>query len=166
MSKPAVGVEGERVPDIHAMPSGYLYGFWALGRPMTKTWGSGGVWKRLAANFGEPDAAFGKTDGIPEHVRSFDHKNGYEWKSMPDLKDGEFAFGYWDPPYDKLYKPELLEIWRTCRKLAILHTHCYPTSWMKDAKRIGGVAITMGPLKQIRFLQIFERAALTDLASL
>ena len=150
---------------IHEMPSGYRYGFWAIGRPMTKTWGSGRVWQRLCVAFGEPDAAFGKTDGIPNHIRSFDLKNGYEWKDLP-LADNECAFGYWDPPYDKLYKPECLEIWRACRKLAILHTHTYPTSWMMDAKRIAGIAITMGPLKQIRFLQIFEKHAPPLLANI
>ena len=56
-----------------------------------------------------------------------------------------------------LFKPECLEIWRCCKKLAILHTHVYPTSWMKDAKRIAMVAITMGSLKQVRILQIFQK---------
>jgi hypothetical protein len=141
---------------LHRAASGYEYGFWAIGRPMTKTWGSGAVWRRLVKAFGEPDAAFGKTDGIPEHIRYFDRKNGYEWKSLP-LTENEIAFGYWDPPYDKLYRPECREIWRVCQRLAVLHTHVYPNSWMEGAKRTAGVAITMGPLKQIRFLQIFAK---------
>lgn len=112
--------------------------------------------------FGEPDAAFGKTDGIPEGIVFFDRKNGHEWKNLK-LPDDTFSFGYWDPPYDKLYKPECKEIWRVCRKLAILHTHCYPTSWMRNAIRTAGVAITMGPLKQIRFLQLFEKSSQLEL---
>lgn len=125
---------------------------------MTKTWGNGPrFWERLAANFGKPDVAFGKTDGIPDGVEFFDRNNGHEWKAMPDLHDNQFAFGYWDPPYDKLYKPEAIEIWRVCQKLAILHTHVYPTSWLRKAQRTGMVAVTMGPLKRIRILQVFEK---------
>lgn len=141
---------------MHLTPTGYEYGFWAVGRPMTKTWGSGAVWKRICDCIGVPDAAFGKTDGIPESVFAVDRKNGYEWRKLP-FGDNEFDFGYWDPPYDKLYRPECMEIWRVCRKVAILHTYCYPTSWMAGAKRTCGVAITMGPFKQIRFLQVFEK---------
>jgi hypothetical protein len=141
---------------LHTTPSGYRYGFWAIGRPMTKAWGSGSVWARLGAAFGRPDVAFGKTDGIPDGVLSIDRNTGHEWARLPFEAD-RFAFGYWDPPYDKLYKPECREIWRCCRKLAILHTHCYPNSWMRGSRRVAGVAVTMGPLKQIRFLQIFEK---------
>jgi hypothetical protein len=137
--------------------NGYVWGFWAIPRPFTKTWGSGKVWDRICLNFGTPDVAFGKTDGIPDGIDFYDKNNGFDWKSMPSLLSNQYDFGYWDPPYDKLYKPELTEIWRVCKKLAILHTYCYPTSWMVGAKRIGGIAITMGPLKQIRFLQIFEK---------
>jgi hypothetical protein len=140
---------------LHTTETGFLYGFWALARPMTKTWGSGKVWERICDNLEIPDVAFGKTDGIPDGVLAVDHNNGYEWKSLP-FEDKQFGFGYWDPPYDKLYRPEALEIWRTCRKLAVLHTHIYPTSWFAGAKRTGGIAITMGPLKTIRCLQIFE----------
>ena len=129
---------------------------------MTKTWGSGKVWERLCENVSTPDVAFGKTDGIPDGVQAIDQKNGYQWNDLP-FEDNQFKFGYWDPPYDKLYRPECIEIWRTCRKLAILHTHVYPTSWMKNARRVGMVAVTMGPLKQIRVLQIFEKSRQLEL---
>ncbi len=130
---------------------------------MTKTWGSGKVWQRLCENVSKPDVAFGKTDGIPDVVQAIDQKNGYQWNDLP-FEDNQFEFGYWDPPYDKLYRPECIEIWRTCRKLAILHTHVYPTSWMKNARRVGMVAVTMGPLKQIRVLQIFEKSKQLELS--
>lgn len=141
---------------LHETETGFLYGFWAIPRPMTKGWGSGAVWKRICETIGTPDVAFGKTDGIPDGITAVDHNTGFEWARLP-FADQQFDFGYWDPPYDKLYKPEALEIWRTCKRLAILHTYIYPTSWLKDAKRTGGIAITMGPLKTIRCLQIFER---------
>ncbi len=133
------------------------FDFWPLPRPMTKGWGNGpSFWKRLCEGFGSPDVAFGKTDGIPEGVLAIDRNNGYEWASLP-FPENHFAFGYWDPPYDKLYRPECQEIWRTCNRLGILHTHVYPTSWMADARRVGMVAVTMGPLKTIRCLQVFEK---------
>lgn len=140
----------------HTSSSGLIYGFWAIARPMTATWGSGQVWKRICDIFGKPDVAFGKTDGIPDGVQAVDRKNGYEWSKMP-FADNQFNFGYWDPPYDKLYKKEAIEIWRTCKKLIILHPHTYPTSWLVGAKRTGMVAVTMGPLKVIRSLQLFEK---------
>lgn len=73
------------------------FDFWACQRPLTHTWGSGQVFERLSRNFGTPDVAFGKTDGIPEGVRSIDRKNGYEWAKLP-FEDNKFDFGYWDPP--------------------------------------------------------------------
>ena len=127
---------------------------------MTKTWGSGQVWQRLCGGFGLPDAAFGKTDGIPDEVLAIDQNTGYEWKDLP-FEDNHFAFGYWDPPYDKLYKKEGQEIWRCCRSLAILHTHVYPTSWFRGAVRVGMIGITMGPLRTIRILQVFKKEPLT-----
>ncbi len=132
------------------------FDFWACPRAMTKHWGSGQVFDRITKSFGLPDVAFGKTDGIPEGIKAVDKNNGYEWNDLP-FKDNEFSFGYWDPPYDKMYKKETQEIWRCCKKLAILHTHIYPTSWLEDAKRVGMVAVTMGPLKQIRCLQVFQK---------
>jgi hypothetical protein len=123
---------------------------------MTRHWGSGQVLDRVCQGFGVPDVAFGKTDGIPDYIKAVDRNNGYEWRSLP-FGDDEFAFGYWDPPYDKLYKPEAQEIWRCCQRLAILHTHVYPTSWFARAKREAMVAVTMGPLKQVRCLQVFRK---------
>ena len=139
------------------MASKVIFGFWPLPRPMTKHWGNGPVfWQRLSETFGEPDAVFGVTDGIPNGPVHIDLSTGHDWKSLP-FRDRQFNFGYWDPPYDHLYKPECVEIWRTCQRLAILHTHVYPTSWMVGAKRTGMVAATMGPLKQIRVLQVFDK---------
>ena len=134
------------------------FDFWPLPRPMTKGWGNGEqFWRRLCDVFGEPDVVFGKTDGIPEGTLAIDRNTGYEWTELPYPSD-QFNFGYWDPPYDKLYAPECREIWRTCQRLAILHTHIYPTSWMVGAMRTGMVAVTMGPLKRVRCLQVFKKA--------
>lgn len=145
--------------DYLALPckEGRVYfDFFPLPRPMTKHWGSGKIIARIRAVFGEIDLAFGATDGIPDDILKIDLNTGFNWINLP-FKDNEFGFGYWDPPYDKLYKPEGKEIWRVCNKLAILHTYIYPTSWFKDAIRVGMVAVTYGPLKQIRCLQIFEK---------
>ena len=134
-----------------------VFDFWACQRPLTRRWGSGQVFDRLVQNFGSVDVAFGKTDGIPDTIRAVDHSNGYEWAHLP-FANNEFAFGYWDPPYDHLYKKEGQEIWRTCQRLAILHTHIWPRAWLTGARREGMVAVTMGPMKQIRCLQIFTKA--------
>ncbi len=142
--------------ELHKTENGHLYQMRALGRPMTKHWGSGSLFNRIARDIEAPDVAFGRTDGIPDNVLSVDRNNGYEWASLP-FEDNQFTFGYWDPPYDKLYKPECLEIWRCCKKLAILHTHIYPTSWMPKAKRVATIGVAMGPLKQIRCLQVFQK---------
>jgi len=142
--------------------NGIIYGFWATQRPMTRKWGSGQVFDRITKTFGNPDVAFGKTDGIPEEgVYSIDKNNNYDWIKLP-FPDNNFEFGYWDPPYPPavkgLMKPEAQEIWRICKKLPILHTFVYPRSWFKNAKRIGMIAVTFGPLKVIRILQVFENA--------
>jgi hypothetical protein len=133
-----------------------LFDFWACQRPLTHRWGSGQVFERISRSLGFPDVAFGKTDGIPDSIFYVDKSNGYDWAKLP-FKDNQFTFGYWDPPYDKLYKKEGQEIWRTCRKLAILHTHIWPISWLKNAERKAMIAVTMGPMKQIRCLQVFEK---------
>jgi len=133
-----------------------IFDFWACQRPLTKKWGSGQVFIRICKTLGKPDVAFGKTDNIPEGVFSVDKNNGYDWIKLP-FKDNQFEFGYWDPPYDKMYKKEGQEIWRCCKKLAILHTYIFPHAWLKNAKRIAMIAITFGPLKQIRCLQVFEK---------
>ena len=143
---------------IYVDNEGTEFGFWALERPLTATWGSGDVWKRMVAEIGDtPDVAFGRTDQIPGKILAVDRKTGHEWAKMPEYKNSQFRFGYWDPPYDSLYKPEAQEIWRTVRKLAILHTHVYPRAWLEAAKRKGMYAVTMGPMKQMRCLQVFEK---------
>lgn len=139
--------------------NGVTFDFWPCPRPLTGKWGSGQVFDRICKLFGKPDVAFGKTDGIPDGTEAIDLNTGYNWRDLGIFSDNHFNFGYWDPPYDKLYKPEGVEIWRTCRKLAILHTHIYPTSWFVNAKRVGMVAVTMGPLKRIRSLQVFNKEA-------
>ncbi len=145
--------------------NGILYDFWATQRPLTKTWGSGQVFERIHVSFGKPDVAFGKTDNIPDGVTFVDKNNGYEWANLP-FKDNEFNFGYWDPPYDKLYKKEGMEIWRCCKKLAILHTYIWPRAWLDKisrSQRIGMISVTFGPLKQIRCLQVFRKINYTFL---
>jgi len=129
---------------------------------MTQKWGSGNVLDRICKRLGKPDIAFGKTDGIPEGVETVDHnqevKPTYceDWINLR-FANNTFKFGYWDPPYDHLYKKEGQEIWRTVERLAILHPNIYPTSWFENAKREGMIAVTMGPLKQIRCLQVFKK---------
>lgn len=154
-------------------PGQVTFGFWACTRPRTVGWGSGEMFSRIEAQFGRPDAAFGVTDGIPIAelfpVMLIDRRFGLEWATLP-LVDNEYAFGYWDPPYHnekvrgpgnraKLFKREAQEIWRVCQRLAILHTHVYPRSWFAGATREAMVAVTMGPLKQVRMLQIFRKEA-------
>jgi len=137
-------------------PNGIFQAVWSCQRPRTHGWGSGEVWNRIIKHLGRPDVAFGKTDGIPDDVLAIDHNTGYEWANLP-FSDNYFEFGYWDPPYDRLYKHEGQEIWRVCRRLAILHTHIWPISWLKDAEREAVIAITMGPMKRIRCLQVFKK---------
>ncbi len=136
--------------------SDIVFDFWACQRPLTHKWGSGQVYSRLSAKFGKPDCAFGKTDNIPDGVFYVDKSNGFEWSSLP-FEDNTFRFGYWDPPYDKLYKREGQEIWRCCQRLAILHTYIWPRAWLIGAVREGMVAVTMGPMKQIRCLQVHRK---------
>ena len=133
-----------------------IFDFWACQRPLTRKWGSGQVYDRIIKKFGSPDVVFGKTDGIPDGIKYVDLNNGYDWNKLP-FKNNEFNFGYWDPPYDHMYKKEGMEIWRCCQRLAILHTYIFPRAWLGGAIREGMVAITMGPLKQIRCLQVFHK---------
>ena len=141
--------------------------YWACQRPRTGKWGSGQVFDRIETQFGRPDVAFGETDGIPPGVYSVDRDASRwkveagmayrgEWTSLP-FKENYFAFGYWDPPYDHLYKAEGQEIWRTVRRLAILHTFVWPIAWLVGAEREAVIAVTMGPMKQIRALQVFRK---------
>lgn len=142
-----------RVP---SRDSKILFDFWACQRPLTHRWGSGQVFQQITEMFGPVDAAFGKTDGIPDGIAAIDLNTGYDWKKLP-FPDNHFDFGYWDPPYDKLYRKEGMEIWRTVKRLAILHTYIWPRGWLKDAKRVAMIAVTMGPMKQIRCLQVFAK---------
>lgn len=137
--------------------SNIVFDFWACQRPLTHKWGSGQVFERISRHLGIPDAAFGKTDGIPDNVMYVDLENDYDWQHLP-FGDNHFEFGYWDPPYDKLYKREGQEIWRTCKRLAILHTHIWPRAWLIGGSRDAMIAITMGPMKQIRRLQVFTKS--------
>lgn len=137
------------------------FDFWACQRPLTHHWGSGQVFTRFEQNFGKVDCAFGKQDQIPDGVFAVDLNTGYDWNKLP-FENNQFERGYWDPPYDKLYKKEGMEIWRCCQELAILHTFIWPRAWLDrvaKSERLGMVAVTMGPMKQIRCLQVFKKAS-------
>jgi hypothetical protein len=137
---------------------GVTFDFWPLPRPMTGHWGNGPrFWERLCETFESPDVVFGSTDGIPDGPTIVDLNTGYDWLNLP-FSENQFEFGYWDPPYDRLYKPESVDIWKSVKALAIYHTHVYPTSWFPRATRVGMIATTMGPLKAIRLLQVFEKS--------
>ncbi len=142
--------------DVLTKKSNIYFDFWACQRPLTKKWGSGQVWGRICETLSQPDVAFGKTTGIPDGIFYVDKSNGYDWIKLP-FKDNQFDFGYWDPPYDRLYKKEGIEIWRCCKRLAILHTHIWPRAWLKSAKREAMIAVTFGPMKRIRCLQVFRK---------
>lgn len=164
-----------------AQGGGVFFDFWATQRALTKSWGSGQIFERVTATFGKPDAVFGATDNVPlDGIAVIDRSTGHEWKSL-GFPPNQFAFGYWDPPYTerespveegerwvggrpKMFKREGMEIWRVCRRLAILHTHVWPRAWLEKASpepvvREAMVAVTMGPLKQIRCLQVFRKGA-------
>lgn len=153
------------------------FDFWACQRPLTSHWGSGQVLARIRKNLGNPDVAFGKQDQV-EGVFTVDSDGAVkpdvvaDWRSLP-FPDNHFEFGYWDPPYYKLnkqggatlvprlYKPEGQEIWRVCKRLAILHTYVWPRAWLDKiapSKREAMIAITMGPMKQVRMLQVFRKS--------
>ncbi len=142
-----------------------VFDFWACQRPLTHRWGSGQVFNRIAMRFGRPDIVFGVTDGIPHDVPTVDKDAQVnptyvaDWANL-SFGDNQFKFGYWDPPYDKLHKKEGQEIWRCCQRLAILHTHIWPRAWLNvvcEAVREAMIAVTMGPMKRIRCLQIFRK---------
>lgn len=141
---------------ISEVKSEIKFGFWATQRPLTHRWGSGQVFDRISRELGKPDMVFGKTDNIPGGIPYADLENGINWLSM-SYQDNQFEFGYWDPPYDHLYKKEGQEIWRVCRRLAILHTYIWPRAWLIGAQREAMIAVTMGPMKQIRCLQVFRK---------
>jgi hypothetical protein len=117
---------------------------------------------RISKAFGIPDAAFGARDTVEGTWQTIDidlrNKPTIcaDWEALP-FAENTFTFGYWDPPYDHLYKTEGKEIWRVCRKMAVLHTHVYPTSWFHHANRVAHIGVSMGPLKQMRAVQVFEK---------
>lgn len=133
---------------------------WATPRPRTHGWGCGELIKQLEAKFGSFDVFFGKTDGIPEGRYSIDSNSEVnptlvaDWRNLP-FEDGHFHFGFWDPPYDKLYRVELKEIARVCKRLALLHEFVQPLidGWV----RVAVIAITMGPNRRLRCLQVWQK---------
>ena len=149
------------VTDYTFLNNNILFGFWAVERPKTRRWGCRPILNRTIKEIEKPDICFGKTDGI-ENIPTVDNDPYYSptylmnWQKM-NFQDNQWNFGFWDPPYDKLYKKEAQEIWRVCQKLAILHTFMYPRAWFVNAKRIAIIAISLGPNKQIRCLQIFKK---------
>ncbi len=132
------------------------YDFWPIGRPYTKKWGSGSLFDRISRSFERPDVAFGKTDGIPDDLFYVDRSNGYEWSKLP-FANNQFKFGYFDPPYDRLYRKETIEIWRCVERLAILHIYIIPHAWLQNSKREAMIAVTFGPKKQVRCLQVYRK---------
>lgn len=160
------------------VPGDVSFGFWACRRPTTQRWGSGQVLDRIRHWLGHPDVIFGKTDNV-EGAVTVDSNYLSEptvladWNKLP-FPDKQFEFGYWDPPYfqlDKdgretlkpsLYKKEGQEIWRTVNRLIILHTHVWPTAWLEGAQRVSMVAVTMGPMKRARLLNMFVREGYRD----
>ena len=146
---------------------------WACPRPLTRHWGSGTLFDRIAEHYGKPDIVFGKQDQIPDGIPTVDIdpkvNPSYllDWAKMDCFKDGQFKFGYWDPPYlakidDKegvhynRLEPCYREIARVCSwRLAILHPLLYPKP--DHYHRIAVIAITYGPNKVIRCLQVFQR---------
>jgi len=130
---------------------------WATPRPRTHHWGCGELITQLEAKFGSFDVFFGKTDGV--FGLSIDHNRDVKptilthWKSLP-FRDNSFSFGFWDPPYDHLYRVELKEICRVCQRLALLHEYVQPI--VKGWKREAVLGITMGPNRRIRCLQVWR----------
>ena len=140
--------------------SAVIFDMWAAPRPKTKHWGSGILLQKITDTLGKPDVSFGKQDQVDGFTVDIDPAVSptvvADWRQLP-FKDNQFEFGYWDPPYDKLYKPEGQEIWRCVRRIAILHTHIWPRAWLAGANREAMIAITLGPMKQIRCLQVFKK---------
>jgi len=142
------------------MKSKVTHDFWACPRQMTSKWGCATIYKRIEKELGRPDIVFGKTDGIPYDVITVDKDTNVkptyvcDWKKLP-FENNQFNFGFWDPPYDKMYPKEFKEIWRVCRRLAILHQ--LVVTRPLNARRTHMIAITTGPYMRIRCLQVFEK---------
>lgn len=133
---------------------------WATPRPRTHGWGCAELIHQLEAKFGNFDAFFGKTDGIPGNRFSVDLNPKSSptivanWSNLP-FRDDAFEFVFWDPPYDKLYRKELREIARVSNRLALLHEYVQPLlqGWEREVV----LGITMGPNRRIRCLQIWQK---------
>lgn len=140
--------------------NGMTFAWWSVIREFTTKWGCNSLLRRLSKEYETPDICFGKTDGIPDDMITVDidpdNDPTYvcDWKELP-FENNQFRFGFWDPPYDSLYMKEFKEIWRVCRKLAILHTYFYPKP--RNSKRVMMIAVSYGPMKQIRCVQIFRK---------
>ncbi len=142
---------GRRVPTL----------FWAMDRPRTSVWGAGRVYARAKRMFGAADLVVGRSDGwflgsITVDIRPEAAPTVVaDWSHMP-FRDGAFEQAFWDPFYDGRYDPGLREILRVTRfRLLLLHTLIYPQAegWFKEAM----IAITLGPNKRIRCLQVWRR---------
>jgi hypothetical protein len=139
-----------------------VFDFWACPRQMTGKWGCPTILERVYEEIGKPDVYFGLTDGINDKegvTVDIDESNNpdvvSDWKDMP-FENGEFEFGFWDPPYDRLYPRCFEEIRRVVSKrIAILHQLIYenPQGWHKTHL----IAITTGPRMRMRCLQVYER---------
>ena len=161
------------LPDAtHRMSqSGFVYGVWALPRPLTRHWGQGReLLERMNRAGWSPDVVFGKQDFIPDHVTSIDKDPDTHpthianWADLP-FADDSFRTGYWDPPYLGYIGPDgdvhydrldasYREIGRVVSdRLVILSPLIYPAlrGWRREAI----IAITYGPNKIIRALQVF-----------
>lgn len=149
-----------RIESLEKASGRVKFDFWPCMRQMTHRWGCSQVLSRLIESVGKPDICFGKTDGIPSDIPTVDRNpdvnptHCLDWKDLP-FNENQFNFGFWDPPYDKLYMKELREIWRVCKRLAILHQLVYQKP--HNAKRTHMIAVTTGPRMRIRCLQVFEK---------
>lgn len=139
---------------------------WACPRQMTSHWGCPSILERIIKNFGKPDVCFGKTDGLPEGVDTVDIDPNVnptivaDWKHIP-VKDGKWKYGFWDPPYDKRYEPELKEILRTLsNRIIILHQIMYPGTSLEGWKKFAIIGISTGPNMRMRALQVYDRTAI------
>lgn len=134
--------------------------FWVCPRQMTKKWGCKDIYSRIIHNLGQPDIVFGKTDGIFNDVVTVDIDPNvnptylFDWRSMP-FEDNEYNFGFWDPPYDKMYPNEWKEIWRVCKRVAVLQQLIVvrPVNCIREYM----IAVTTGPYQRIRCLQVFRK---------
>ena len=161
-------------------PKGILSGLWATQRPLTGKWGSGQVFQRLeslsnAVGWHPIDVVFGMQDQIPKrpNLTTIDKDPAVgatitaDWNDLGRFEDHHFSYGYWDPPYfatrdegrmihyNRLQKcyAEIARVLKS--RLAILHPLIYPN--LDGWHRVAVIAVTFGPNKVIRALQVYER---------